>query len=63
MKLLKQIEYAKLIGISRQALHKIIKERRFEEGEDYILVSGTPMIILNSKTKNYKPKRPGKSIN
>ena len=63
MKLLKQIDYAKRVGISRQGLYKIIKEGRFIEGEDYILVSETPMIILNKKTKNYKIKKPGKAIN
>ena len=60
MKILNQTEYAKSIGISRQALHKIIKEGRFEIDKDYILISGTPMIIINKKTRNYKPKRPGK---
>ena len=60
MELVKQIDYAKSIGISRQALYKIIKEGRFIIGKDYILVSNTPFIILNKKTKNYKPKRPGK---
>ena len=60
MKLLKQSEYVLLVGISRQGLQKVIKSGRFEEGKDYIRVSGTPMIVLNSKTKNFKPSKPGK---
>ena len=60
MKILKQSEYVKLVGISRQGLRKIIKRNEFEEGKDYIKVSETPMIILNKKTRNYKAKRPGK---
>ena len=60
MKILKQSEYAKFIGISRQGLYKIIKRGEFEEGKDYIRVSGTPMIILNKKTRKFKPSNPGK---
>jgi hypothetical protein len=60
MKLMKQNEYVKLVGISRQGLQKVIKSGRFAEGKDYLRISGTPVIILNSKTKNFKPSKPGK---
>lgn len=60
MNLIKQSEYVKLVGISRQGLQKIIKRNEFIEGKDYIKISETPIIILNEKTKKYKPKRPGK---
>lgn len=60
MELKKQSEYIKLVGISRQGLQKIIKTGRFIEGEDFIRVSGTPIIILNAKTKNFKSAKPGK---
>jgi hypothetical protein len=60
MRLIKQSEYVKLVGISRQGLLRIIKSGRFIDGEDYIRISGTPMIILNGKTKKFKPSKPGK---
>ena len=60
MKIIKQSKNVKLVGISRQGLQKIIKRNEFLEGKDYIRISETPMIILNKKTRNYKPKRPGK---
>lgn len=62
LKVLNQTDYAKKIGISRQGLCKIIKEGRFVEGKDHLRISGTPMIILNSKTENYKIKKPGKQL-
>jgi predicted DNA-binding protein (UPF0251 family) len=60
MKLMKQNEFVKLVGISRQGLQKVIKSGRFKEGKDYIRVSGTPIIILNNKTKKFRPSKPGK---
>lgn len=63
MKIIKQSEYVKLVGISRQGLQKIIKRDEFIEGTDYIKISGTPMIVINEKTINYKAKKPGKAIN
>lgn len=63
MQIIKQSEYIKSVNISRQGLQKIIKRNEFIEGKDYVRISGTPMIILNHKTRNYKAKKPGKAIN
>jgi hypothetical protein len=60
MELLRQHEYIKLVGISKQGLQKVIKSGRFAEGKDYIRISGTPVIIINKKTKNFRPSKPGK---
>ena len=63
MQIIKQSEYFKLVGITHQGLQKIIKRKEFIERKDYVRISGTPMIILNQKTRNYKVKKPGKAIN
>lgn len=62
MQIIKQSEYIKSVNISRQGLQKIIKRNEFIEGKDYVRISGTPMIIINYKTRNYKAKKPGKAI-